>query len=219
MSLSNTSYAICPHCGKRMEITTYRSINASSDPALAARVKDGSLFVWTCPSCGNSNLAKYECLYHDPDRKLMVWLVPGGEFPEDQMQSILYHAEAMGGYTLRRVKDVTSLVEKLTVFENGLSDVAVEMCKYVTKAEMAARAEEERRAELMNIPMHLHSVGEQDGMRYLVLAFPDDGKFLSCRIGFNVYEDCSGILERNPSIHPEEGFARVDADWLSNVIR
>lgn len=219
MSLSSTSFAVCPHCGKRFEITTYRSINTSLDPSLKEKVRDGSLFVWTCPECGQNNLAKYECLYHDPDRKLMVWLIPGGELPETQMQSILYHTGAMGDYTLRRVKDVTSLMEKLTIFDNGLDDVAVEMCKYVTKAEMAARADEDRKEELMNLPMHLHSVGGEEDGRYLVLAFPEDGRLLSCRIGFNVYEDCSGILGRNPSIHPEEGFAKVDAAWLASVIR
>lgn len=219
MSLSGTSQAICPHCGQKMDITTYRSINTSLDPSLKAKVLDGSLFVWTCPGCGQNNLAKYECLYHDPDRKIMVWLIPGGDFPESQMQSILYHTGAMGGYTLRRVKDVTSLIEKITIFENGLDDVAVEMCKYVTKAEIAARAEDGRRDELMNLPVHLHAVGGQEDGRYLVLAFPEDGKLLSCRIGFNVYEDCSGILGRNPSIRPEEGFAKVDADWMSGVIR
>ena len=39
-----------------------------------------------------------------------------------------------------------------------------------------------------------------------------------CNIGFNVYEDCQRILQRNPSIKTEEGFAKVDAGWLSEYL-
>jgi hypothetical protein len=41
---------------------------------------------------------------------------------------------------------------------------------------------------------------------------------LGVNVGWNVYQDCSGILERNPQVKPEDGFARVDADWLSSVL-
>ena len=38
-------------------------------------------------------------------------------------------------------------------------------------------------------------------------------------IGFNVYEDCRGIVQRNPSMKPQPGFARVDADWVTAFLR
>ena len=38
-------------------------------------------------------------------------------------------------------------------------------------------------------------------------------------VGFNVYEDCAGILRRNPSIkEAARGLVKVDPDWLSNYI-
>ena len=38
-------------------------------------------------------------------------------------------------------------------------------------------------------------------------------------VGFNVYEDCRGILSRNPSVKEDPGFALVDAAWVSRFFR
>ena len=38
-------------------------------------------------------------------------------------------------------------------------------------------------------------------------------------VGFNVYEDARGILQRNPSVRPAEGFAQVDKDWIDQFFR
>ena len=31
-----------------------------------------------------------------------------------------------------------------------------------------------------------------------------------------VCQDCAGILERNPEVRPEDGFAKIDAEWLAS---
>ena len=38
-------------------------------------------------------------------------------------------------------------------------------------------------------------------------------------IGFNVYEDARGILQRNPSVKAPDGFATVDAGWIDQFFR
>lgn len=218
MSLISHTSAGCCKCGSKADVTVYRSINTADDPQLKEKVKDGSLFVWQCPECGQANLAKYETLYHDPDAKLMIWLTPSGDLPESEMKAVTNHAKAMGDYTLRRVGDISSLMEKLLIFEAGLDDVVVEMCKYVTRVEMAAKAGEDKAAQILNLPMHFYRRGVQDDTEYITLSFPDNGKMVGCNIGFNVYEDCLGILQRNPSIKVEEGFAKVDGAWLTSLL-
>ena len=219
MSIFRDTEGRCTGCGKIQRFKLYRSINVAENPELKAGVRDGSLFVWECPECGRRNLARYESLYHDPEAKLMIWLLPGGEVSQSQMDSIGNHTRAMGNYTLRRVSDVSSLIEKLLIFDAGLDDVVVEMCKYVTRAEMASKAGEEQAAELLRLPMHFYRLEEKDGERYIALSFPDNGRMVGCNIGWNVYEDCRAILERNPSVHPEEGFAKVDAEWLMTLLQ
>ena len=128
MSIINEALAPCSKCGQKHKITIYKSVNVADNPELKDKVRDGSLFLWECPHCGQMNLAKYEILYHDPALKLMVWLIPQGEISEAQMQAITMHTKAMGGYMLRRVNDMGSLMEKVLVRDAGLNDVVLEMC-------------------------------------------------------------------------------------------
>lgn len=215
MSLMRKSKAACCKCGGSHEMNIYRSINAADDPELKQKVMDGSLFVWECPDCGQMNLVKYECLYHDPEKKLMVWLLPSGELPETEMTAIQNHTKAMGDYTLRRVSDVTGLMEKVLLVEEGLDDRVMEMCKYVTKMELASKSGDQDVTPLMNMPMHF--LRNEDGA--LVLTYPQDGRMTGCHIGMNVYEDCEGILERNEDSLRTEGFAKIDSDWILSMMK
>lgn len=217
MSIINEALAPCSKCGQQHKVIIYKSINTADNPELKAKVADGSLFLWECPHCGQMNLARYETLYHDPAGKLMVWLIPAGEISEAQMQAITMHTKAMGGYTLRRVNDMGTLMEKVLVAEAGLDDIVLEMCKYVTKLEMLQKSvPAEQKDELMASTFHFYRCEGEGDERILTFMYALDGQMLGVNIGWNVYQDCAGILERNPQIRPEEGFAKIDAEWLAS---
>ena len=219
MSIINEALAPCSKCGQQHKIIVYRSINIADNPELKDKVKDGSLFLWECPHCGQVNLAKYETLYHDPSLKVMFWLIPAGEISESQMQAITMHTKAMGGYTLRRVNDMGTLMEKVLIAEAGLDDGGLEMCKYVPKLEMDQKSVgAEQKDEFMASVFHFYrSEGEGDE-RVLTFMYALDGQMLGVNIGWNVYQDCAGILERNPQIRPADGFEKIDADWLGSKL-
>ena len=201
----------CSHCGQAHSVETYPSINTALDPDLKSRVRDGSLFVWECPHCGTRNLLKYQTLYHDPEGRLMVWLLPGGEEPPQAVEEAV---KALEGYTLRLVREVGDLVEKVNIHEAGLDDVTLEMCKHVTRMELA---EKHRRDDFLDAPLKFYRMEGADNE--LVFSFPLDGQLQVVNIGFNVYEDARGILSRHPDVAPEPGFAQVDAAWLSRYFR
>ena len=219
MSITNQALAPCSKCGQQTKVTVYRSINISENPELKAKVKDGSLFLWECPHCKQVNLAKYETLYHDPAAKLMIWLIPSGEISETQMQAITMHTKAMGGYTLRRVNNMGSLMEKVLISDEGLDDVVLEMCKYVTKQEMIQKSVgAEQKDEFMASTFHFYKSEGKGDERILTFMYGMDGQMLGVNIGWNVYKDCSAILERNQQIKPADGFAKIDAEWLGSVL-
>ncbi len=201
--------ASCSNCGKQTEVEVRQSINVALDPDLKARVKDGSLFVWECPYCGHRNLAKYQTLYHDPDAKLMVWLLPGSEQPPKAVADAVKDLE---GYTLRLVREVGDLIEKVNIHDAALDDTVLEMCKWVTRRELAAKNPEAADAALRFLRL-------EGADNDLVMAFPLNGQMQVVNIGFNVYEDARGILSRNPSVKPAEGFALVDAAWIDQFFR
>ncbi len=219
MSITVQAIAPCSKCGERHTIDVYKSINVSENPELKAKVRDGSLFLWECPHCGQANLARYETLYHDPEGKLMVWFIPEGEISESQMQAITMHTKAMGGYTLRRVNDTGSLMEKILVHDAGLDDVVLEMCKYVIKMEMTSKLSNEQAAELMTSAFRFYRLEGEGDDRLITLMYPYNRQMVGAKIGWNVYQDCLGILQRNTHIRPAEGFARIDSDWLNSVMK
>ena len=219
MSIINEALAPCTNCGQQQKITVYRSINIADNPELKDKVKDGSLFLWECPHCKQVNLAKYETLYHDPAAKLMVWLIPSGEISETQMQAITMHTKAMGGYTLRRVNDMGSLMEKVLIRDAELDDVVIEMVKYVTKLEMVQKTvDQEKKEEFLSGKFHFYRAQGEGDEKLLTFMYPQDGQMLGVNVGMNVYQDCSGILERNPQIRPSNGFSRIDAEWLASKL-
>ena len=219
MSIIKEASAPCSKCGEKQVIRIYRSINVSEDPQLKEKVRNGSLFLWECPHCGQANLAKYETLYHDPAARLMVWLLPEGDISETQMKAITMHTKAMGGYTLRRVTDMGSLMEKVLIHDAGLDDVVLEMCKYVTKMEMISKITgKDNQEALMKAKFNFYRIEGEADERMITLMFPQDGQMSGVNIGWNVYQDCEGILSRNPHIRPGEGFVNVDADWLATML-
>lgn len=230
MSLVKKAPARCARCGHEHEITVYKSVNTAEEADMEARVLNGSLFMWTCPDCGSKNLVSYECLYHDPAKKRMLWLLPRNKDNSLEMESVARHAQLLGGYTLRICPDLGSLIEKILILNAGLNDVAVEICKYVIRGEWAQQAQggaaqqgqalgsnaaDPQAASVpVDVPLHFHHVEDDQ----LVFSYPSEGQMASLSQGKNVYEDSLGILSRNPALQPGEGFQRVDADWLSTVI-
>lgn len=205
--------ANCSVCGRSHEIETWQSINVISEPALKDRVRDGSLFVWECPSCGHRNLATYPLLYHDPQEKLMLWLLPQGTELPRQADAL---AESLEGYVLRRVSDTGSLIEKIKIHEAGLDDRVMEMCKWVTAMELAGKGGDNS-DEILGASMRFLRMDGADGE--ITLAYPFKGEMHLSAIGFNVYEDCRGILGRNAAAAEVRGFAEVDALWLASFFR
>ena len=219
MSITATALAPCSRCGEKTEITIYKSINISENPELKEKIRNGSLFIWECPHCRQANLARYETLYHDPDRRLMVWMVSNDNISETQMQAIANHTKAMGGYTLRLVDNMGGLMEKVLINDAGLDDVVIEMCKFVTKMEMAGKMEKSAAASFIDTPFHFYRLRGEDDGRLITFMYPADGGMTGVDIGYNVYEDCQGIVERNPHIKPGSGFERIDASWLNSIMK
>ncbi|NLZ18657.1 MAG: hypothetical protein GXY24_00065 [Bacteroidales bacterium] len=174
-----------------------QSVNAAVSPELKERVRNGSLFTWNCPHCGTSNLLKLPFLYHDPTEKLMLVLTDAP-----------VNADALpDGYTGRFVRSVGDLIEKLKIFDCGLDDLVIEMCKFVTAQELGK-----------DVSLKFLKSDGADGE--MTFTYPEKGQMELLAVGFNVYEDCAGILARNPQVRDAaKGLAEIDQAWLSRFFR
>lgn len=185
--------ATCSRCGASHQIDAVQSVNAKTQAELASKVRGGELFTWTCPHCGTVNLVKFPFLYHDPEEKLMLVLTDSA-----------VNADGLpDGYTGRLVGSVGDLLEKIKIFDTGLDDIVIEMCKFVTVREMGK-------------DLQLRFLKLDGADSEMTFTYPDNGQMQMLAVGFNVYEDCAGIVRRNPAIKQAAvGLVKVDSDWLA----
>ena len=190
-------HANCTRCGVQYTAEVPQSVNVAASPELKEKVRSGSLFTWSCPHCGAVNLLKFPFLYHDPQERLMLVLTDAPVNAEGVPE----------GYTGRLVRSVGELIEKINIFDSGLDDLAVEMCKYVTGKELKK-----------DVPLKFLKMDGADGE--MTFTYPEKGEMQLIAVGFNVYEDCAAILQRNPQIRVSaSGLVAIDQNWLSRYFQ
>ncbi len=120
----------CPKCGTAVRTRMWPGICAQDSPELRARVLDETFFDWECPRCGYTAQLVYPCLYHDRERKFMVYLAPSGSGKEFQPVDVSEKFPQLSGVKKRVVSSPAELKEKVLIFESGFDDRAVELVKY-----------------------------------------------------------------------------------------
>jgi len=109
----------------------WETVNATLDPALRQKVLEGSLCSAQCPNCKQSIEFESDLLYHDMDRKFMLSLIRSERAAPFKVDTKFL--ERVGGMTpkhrLRFVTSYNQLREKISIFEAGLNDFAVELVK------------------------------------------------------------------------------------------
>jgi hypothetical protein len=59
-------------------VEVHRSVNATRDPALAARLREGTLNQIVCSACGQAASVEVPVVYHDEERRRLVLVLPAG---------------------------------------------------------------------------------------------------------------------------------------------
>lgn len=196
----------CSRCGTESSFPAVGAVNAAEQPELKEEVRSGRIFVRNCPKCGAPILLRTPFLYHDPALRLMVWLSDGNPDTESRMADAVRAEEGLSDYCLRIADTPGDLIEKVNIAEAGLDDLAVEICKYVTRQELG------RDVELRFFRM-------EGADNDIILAYPEKGEMQMLRIGFNVYEDSAAIVRRNPAMKEKAtGLVRVDRRWLAQFL-
>ena len=189
-----TTDITCPKCGATFSAPVYNSINLSEMPEMKSQLLSGELFLAECPQCGFKRLLKYPMVVLDPDSGMILCL----------SSSDLKVDELPAGYSLgRQVREAGELIEKLKIFDAGLDDIVMEMCKFVTLQELGK-----------DVGLKFYRIDGADSE--ITFTYPENGRMEMLSVGFNVYEDCASILRRNPGLEDSvSGLARIDRSWLA----
>lgn len=85
LSASQPASLTCPQCNAPFNVEVWLTVDAGERPDLAARCRDGSIHVVTCPN-GHSGMLGAPLLYHDRAKQQLFLAYPPG-MPEAEIQS------------------------------------------------------------------------------------------------------------------------------------
>lgn len=159
MSQSSQYNLTCPKCKTPHEATLYHSVNIAEDPDLRVQLLSGRLNAVTCPSCGLSYRVDKPVLYNDPERRIMIYLMPArlDQVPELEDQ-FLDMMKSVGNVVpdddnaphFHLVLSRSELVERVFVCEAGLDPRVLEYLKYSIYTRNMEKLPYEEKALLFN---------------------------------------------------------------------
>ena len=134
MSKHHIEKVTCPSCHHEGDFEVWDSINTVLDPEMKEKVLNQSIFLYTCPSCGETFRLNYSTLYHQMEDLVMIYLVPESEVKKTY--EIFYEKNALADYRYRTEKylcrivtSANQLVEKIQIFDAGKDDRVMELVK------------------------------------------------------------------------------------------
>lgn len=85
LSVSQPASLTCPQCKAPFDVEVWLTVDAGERPDLAARCRDGSIHVVSCPN-GHSGMLGAPLLYHDRTKQQLFLAYPPG-MPEAEIQN------------------------------------------------------------------------------------------------------------------------------------
>ena len=208
----------CPKCGGEHDFEIWTRVNTDLDPILRDRIKSGELFRTVCPVCGQQIDVVYPCLYHEMENRIMIYYAPGEKAMKDALAAFdegLDAAEkergfdsAKKGYRNRVVGSLYDLQEKIAIFEAGLDDRVVEICKVLIGSEL-----QESQPEAVFDDLLFYQDGNGNGRLALMRA---GNAFASISLPGDIYKE---VGSRYKTLIDRYGDEKViDMEWVMNSV-
>ena len=149
----------CPKCGQEQPVTLYDAVNVQTEPALREQVMLNQLNRVQCAGCALAFRVDKPVLYHDPERRLLVYWVPappGAEAAGERQFAHLLMALAQqqpAGTELPAVHLVFSRlewVERIFLLEAGLDERMIEYVKHLIYLNNRSQVPPEQKNLLFN---------------------------------------------------------------------
>lgn len=181
MSSSSSQVITCPSCQQQQSFTLWQSVNVTLDPSLKAKLKSGELTTFHCNHCGHAAEVVFSLLYHDMEKRWMIWLVPEGKLPPGMADGV--PSRRLPGYLLRLVRSRNELIEKLSVLDAVMDDRIVAAIKLMLRQ----RLERDRGIELPLLYFD-ERVRQPGGAAELHFAWVGEAKVQGIAVSNDIYD-------------------------------
>ena len=199
----------CPVCKHSFETELNTAIfSATEDREKILNKEFGELL---CPSCGHRFILNYRFAYTDDEIKFMI--VNDPKFVDSKARMIFKsslslldrdHKDEQNKYLTRMTSDLDEVCEKIVIFENYLSDKAVEIMKYILlESEELSLGHDDVESFRLERDDKFHII-TTDGNEYT--------------LGF-VREVYDNLLNRYSQLLEIDKAEKVDKDWVYNFLK
>ncbi|MFZ7133831.1 MAG: CpXC domain-containing protein [Eubacteriales bacterium] len=204
MSIVKTEQILCTNCQKSSNYHIWSSININEDIHLFNDIMDQKLFQWRCPYCEEYYHIYYPCLYHDIQKKFMVYFLPHG-YQEVQKELNEFKVSTVFQlYTMRLCNDIFAFREKIKVLTSNINDKGIEIMKLV----LLQKFINEDKDSVMNIYYH-----DEYQDQYIFILTGKDNSTETISVVKDAYKDIlSGVTYIDFNITEGE-FLNIDINW------
>ena len=215
MSENKVNKAVdCPMCGELGKAEIYTSVNVSKNKSFRARVLNGELFSWTCPSCEYSARLTYPILYNDMKNRFMVYLIPRIDRFQLCDKELEEKYSNLRNISKRVVSDFNSFKEKIFIFESKLDDMAVELTKVAISQTVSKK--------LGGVEIHegYLSMYDRESNTMGFTYFTGDERTPYVQTArLEIYGKSKEITERFAIKDRRlKGFIKIDREWAENIL-
>lgn len=128
----------CVHCKHQQKANIFPYINFNQNPEYYSKVKDLSIFNAVCENCGKKNIIQFDTLLIDETHQYFLYLLSDKSIYRSFKYKITYFVETtfnsndkydLDKFKTRVVFSLNDLIEKMSIFEEGLNDEAIEVVK------------------------------------------------------------------------------------------
>ena len=206
---------VCPHCKKKSTMTLRACVNVSLHPEEKQQVLDGSFFQYTCPACGEKISISYPILYDDMGKALMIYLLPDetevaleklnaqqSSWSEDMLK-------AAKVCTMRAVRNINELCEKIKIYDAGLDDRYVELTKAFVFAQFI-----KQQPDFVAVQVLYDRQNEEDGL----VIMGKDGKTLWVSWPEGLYDEVINMFSDRIGSGKSTAYELIDANWSMKIL-
>ena len=210
-----TAEITCSKCGKKNTLTLRACVNVSLHPEEKEQVLDGSFFQYKCPECGEEMSVTYPLLYDDMGKALMIYLLPGQT--EDALAKLNAQQKTWSDEmlkaakvcTMRAVRSVNELAEKINIADAGLDDRVVELSKAFVFSQFL---KQDPGCEVVQVLFERQN--EKDG----IVVFSKDGRRFWVEFPEGLYDEVVRMFGEKVGKASGTEYELIDAGWSMKIL-
>lgn len=217
---------ICEKCGNKIEHNFIEHYEVSFfNRHIKNEIVENkeNYFTAVCSKCGDKVVIGYPFRYVDPKRKYDILLVRNSDPMEDEIINNVRSGDVKSGYQTRLVADGTQLAEKIQIFDSGLDDRTIEMCKVLLWGDLCEQDPQYAELTPVSCDYFRHA---KDGSKYsdanlLCYAYDVGEKRETAMLVLeeNYYRNIAKHLEIDFAKNPLDKFEEINKNWANKIVK